>query len=159
MLKLKFKFLGKYGVLLFLVSTLISCEESENYYESADLNQSLKTTASFVSRSQPDVVNTSQILNGTWESIDSGSKSKWIFNDGELLKNNIYSFGEAGEPQKYEVEIQKTCEGKESTTGKYILMKLQGSDEKRKMCYKIISYSENKVRLESKHGHSIILKK
>jgi hypothetical protein len=155
MLKVNFKLSGKLTFLSLLLFTM-SCEVENTKIVNAE---GIVATAAFASNSTKEVIKTQEILNGTWESFDSGSKSKWIFSKGELLKSNIYSFGEAGAPQKYKVIIQRTCGGTISETGKYISLTLNTSKEGKSMCYHIANYSSSEITLESKHGHTVILKK
>lgn len=156
MLKLNYKLL-KNCVLLFLLLSVISCEveNTENTENTTYNNVEKSASAAFISN--PTIVKTHKILDGVWESFDSGTKTKWIFEGTELLKSNIYSFGEAGTPQKYTVKVQSTCDGKISDTGEYVSLILNDSDKG--MCYHIESHSSSEIILASKHGHTIILKK
>jgi hypothetical protein len=155
MLKVNLKLLGKLMFLSLLFFTM-SCEAENTGSVSTE---NIAVTAAFVLNFTEDIIKTQEILNGTWESFDSGSKSKWIFSEGELLKSNIYSFGEAGAPQKYKVVIQTTCGGAISETGKYISLTLNTSKDGKSMCYHIAKYSSSEITLESKHGYTLILKK
>lgn len=142
---------------LFLLLSVISCEVEDTENNTAFVTTKQVASAAFISNT--NTVKTHEILNGTWESFDSGSKSKWIFQGNELLKSNIYSFGEAGSPQKYTVIVQTSCDGKSSDTGEYVSLILNDEKEQKGMCYHIASHSNAEVKLESKHGHTIVLKK
>jgi hypothetical protein len=156
MSKSNVKLLKNYTLLL-LSLFVISCE-SEDTENTTYKENNVEKLASATFVSNPTIIKTHEILDGVWESFDSGIKSKWTFNGEELLKSNIYSFGEAGKPQKYTVTIQSACGGKISDTGEYLSFMLDDSD-RGEICYHLESYSNSEIKMTSKHGHTIILKK
>jgi hypothetical protein len=159
MSKVNSKLSVKLYVLLFLLLSIISCD-IENTEETGTISRKDAVSPTFMSNDSKSSLNMYEILNGTWESFDSGSKAKWIFSGDELLKSNIYSFGEAGNPQKYTVVIQVACGGKKSDAGEFVsLTSNDDAKEAKSVCYEIVSYSNSEIKLTSKHGHTIILKK
>lgn len=139
---------------LCVTGLLISCETTTN-----DTNISYVETsnASFVVQKTTNTVETKTRIQGTWKSSKGGDKYKWVFNDNSLAKSTIYSFGEIGEPQMYNLKYLNGFNGQNDAFGDYVYLLHEGSDKG--VCYLIRNANANQVILESKFGDKIILKK
>lgn len=141
---------------LFVIS-MMSCEslddESVVSYNKGDST----SRASFIAHKNSNKIITASRINGVWNSSKGGDKYKWVFSGNKLLKSTIYSFGETGVAQSYDLKFLNGFDGTSDEFGNFIYLKKV--DSAKGICYEILKATEHNIVLKSKFGDRIILTK
>ena len=148
------KLLLKTIVSFYIMLSLISCENMEKKTDFTYQDTAL--SANFVAQPNINRIATAAKIQGVWYSSKSGNKYKWEFNGNKLSKNLIYSFGEAGEPQSYQIDFLNGFDGKSDEFGNYICLFYDHS--KKGISYQILKITEQEIVLQSKFKEKIVLK-
>ncbi|MFK7949534.1 MAG: hypothetical protein AB8G11_18220 [Saprospiraceae bacterium] len=149
------KFLQRIFLSLCIALTYVSCETLE---EEPNLSYENKiSNASFVAQRNINTIATAKRIQGVWNSSKSGDKYKWNFDGNVLSKNIVYSFGEIGTSQSYQVKYLNGFAGESDMFGDFIYLTRENSDKG--ISYQILKATKQEIILQSKYDDRIILKK
>jgi hypothetical protein len=154
---MKIVFLIRASITILIIGLIISCTETEASHQ--EVYSAISSAATTVSYTPEVKIKTSKKIQGNWKTFSSGTKVKWSIVGNKLYKNTIYSFGEIGEPQVFDIDFKNDCDGVSDEYGEMMTLTLKNNKEKRSVCYSITKKSEESIHLKSAYGQTLVLEK